>query len=53
MDDKPSCTVFCIAQLAAFVGKSVMVSVLAADVKLFAFDVINDTLTLHFHNDYR
>ena len=53
MDDKPACTVFCLALLAAFVGKSVMVSVLASDVKLFTFDVINDAITLHFYNDYR
>ena len=53
MDDKPACTVFCLALLAAFVGKSVMVSVLASDAKSFAFDVINDTITLYFLNDYR
>ena len=52
MDDKPS-SVFYFALLAAFVGKSVMVSVLASDAKSFAFDVINDTITLYFHNDYR
>ena len=53
LEDKPSCIVFCFVLLAAFVGESVMVSVLASDAKSFEFDVINDTITLYFHNDYR
>ena len=53
MDDKPACNVFCLALLAAFGGKSVMATVLASDVELFTFYVMNDTITLHFHNDYR
>ena len=43
LDDKPSCIVFCFALLAAFVGESVIVSILrqiASDAELFTFDVI-------------
>ena len=53
MGDKPSGIVFCFALLAAFVGESEMVSVLASDVRLITFDVINDPITLHFYNDHR
>ena len=53
MDDKPSGIVFRFALLAAFVGESEMVSVLASDVRLITFDVINDPITLHFYNDHR